>query len=124
MTREDKIKLIQDYTEYFAKAKEQGIEVNVFDYVDSLEKPKMTKEKAIEMLSGGDGSHDGFNLALQFAIDFMKNTEEQGEIIGWANYFPESDCEDKWGSAYTTFISAKAAGFDEKVIQIPIRKPK
>lgn len=127
MNREETIKVIQDYTEYFNKAKEQGRTVTVFDYMDSLD---MNKEKAIGILERWlDPENFGKTVvgqALQFAIDYMKKSEDEGDIIGWVNYYPDFD---NFGKSYqpliysTDIVAHGNSLFGVKSIQIPIRKP-
>jgi hypothetical protein len=123
MNREETIKVIQDYTEYFNKAKEQGREVNVFDYVDSLE---MNKEKAIDILERWlDPDNFGKTVVgktIQFAIDYMKSSQDEGEVIGWVNYY-KTQCITK-SVIHLTVQAARSCAISDNAIQIPIRKPK
>lgn len=124
MTREEKKQLIEEYTK-FNGVNCTDIDEHIDQFLDSLE---MNKEKAIELIENFTPHEDVGNIfsyeeiqALKFAIDFMKNDEEP-EIIGWANYYPE---ENHLGGAYKTKESGKLnVNVGKNSIQCPIIKPK
>lgn len=123
MNREEKKKMLNEFCKFISNKGDYTEAIN--DYLDSLE---MNKEKAIEVLEIWFGSlnlaiaEDNEVKAMKFAIDYMK---DEGEIIGWVNYYPES-ISGNFGNLYYTKEDAETSinSARGRCIQIPIRKPK